>query len=90
VRVVLRLILPCGDGVHLPFIDQGEGELQSCRTVLATWGSMVCSAAELAAVLTVLATVLSSWRVLYSNSRSFEGKGTVVGRGFFRRARGSR
>jgi hypothetical protein len=23
----------CGGGVHLPFIGQGEGELQTCRTV---------------------------------------------------------
>jgi hypothetical protein len=57
---------------------------------LATQGSMVCSAAELAAVLAVLATVSLSWRVLYSNSGSFEGKGVVVGRGVFRRARRSR
>jgi hypothetical protein len=24
--------VPCGGGVHLPFIGQGEGELQACRT----------------------------------------------------------
>jgi hypothetical protein len=24
---------PCDQGAHLPFIDQGEGELQSCRTI---------------------------------------------------------
>jgi hypothetical protein len=35
---------------------------------------MACSAAELAVVLTVLDTVLSSWRVLYSNSGGFEVK----------------
>jgi hypothetical protein len=57
---------------------------------LATCGGMACSAAELAAVLAVLATVLSSWRALYSNSGGFEGEGVVVGRGVFRRARGSR
>jgi hypothetical protein len=57
---------------------------------LATWGSMACGAAELVAVLAVLATVLSSWRVLYSNSGGFKGEGVVVGRGIFRRARGSR
>jgi hypothetical protein len=57
---------------------------------LATWGSMACSAAELAAVLAVLATVLSSWRALYLNSGGFEGEGVVVNRGVFRRARGSR
>jgi hypothetical protein len=56
---------------------------------LATWRSMACSAAELAAVLTVLATVLSLRRVLYPNSGGFEAKGVVIGRGVFRRARGS-
>jgi hypothetical protein len=56
---------------------------------LTTCGSMACSAAELAAVPTVLATVLSSWRVLYSNSGGFEGEGVVVGWDVFRRARGS-
>jgi hypothetical protein len=25
--------VPRGEGVHLPFIDQGEGELQACRTI---------------------------------------------------------
>jgi hypothetical protein len=24
---------PCSKGVHLPFIDQGVGDLQACRTV---------------------------------------------------------
>jgi hypothetical protein len=55
---------------------------------LATRGSMACSAAELAAVPTVLATILSSWRVLYSNSGGFEGRGVVVGRGVFSGRRG--
>jgi hypothetical protein len=57
---------------------------------LATWGSMACGAAELAAVLAVLTTVSSSWRILYPNSGDFEGKGVVVDHGIFRRARGSR
>jgi hypothetical protein len=52
----------------------------------ATWGSMVCSAAELAAALTVLATIWLSWRILYPNSGSFEGRGAVVGRGVPKRA----
>jgi hypothetical protein len=26
-------VVPRGEGVHLPFIDQGGGELQACRTV---------------------------------------------------------
>jgi hypothetical protein len=56
---------------------------------LATWGSMARIAAELATVLAVLATVLSLWRVPYWNRGGFEGEGVVVGRGVFRRARGS-
>jgi hypothetical protein len=52
----------------------------------ATWGSMACSVAELAAVLTVLATIWPSWHILYTNSGSFEGRGAVVGRGVPRRA----
>jgi hypothetical protein len=57
---------------------------------LATWGSMVCAAADLAVVLTVLATILSSWRVLYPNNGGFEGEGVVVGCSILRWARGSR
>jgi hypothetical protein len=52
----------------------------------ATWGSMVCSTTELAAALTVLATIWSSWRVLYPNSGSFEGRGAVVDHGVLGRA----
>jgi hypothetical protein len=35
VCVVLRVwcLSPCGEGDHLPFIDQGEGDLQARRTV---------------------------------------------------------
>jgi hypothetical protein len=55
----------------------------------ATWGSMACSAAELAAVLAVLAPVLSSRCVPCLNRGEFEGEGVVVGRGVLRRARGS-
>jgi H+/gluconate symporter-like permease len=53
---------------------------------LATRGSMACSTAELAAVLAVLATISSSWCVLYPNSGGFEGKGIAVDHGVFRRA----
>jgi hypothetical protein len=53
------------------------------------WG-MAYSAGELAVVLAVLAPVLSSRRVLYLNRGGFEGEGVVVGRGVFRRSRGSR
>jgi hypothetical protein len=47
---------------------------------------MVCSVAGFAAALTVLATIYSSWHVLYPNSGGFEGRGVVVGRGVFRKA----
>jgi hypothetical protein len=47
---------------------------------------MACSSGKSAAVLTVLATILSSWHVLYPNSGSFEGRGVVVDRGILRRA----
>jgi hypothetical protein len=60
------------------------------RHCLATCGGMACSAAELAVVLAVLAPVVSPWCVLYLNSGGFEGEGIAVGRGVFRRARGSR
>jgi hypothetical protein len=30
---VRTFMSPCGEGVHLPFIGQGEGELQACRTI---------------------------------------------------------
>jgi hypothetical protein len=45
---------------------------------------MACSAAKLAAVLVVLAAVLSLWRVPYWNRGGFEGEGVVVGRGVLR------
>jgi hypothetical protein len=47
-------------------------------------------AGELAVVPAVLAPVLSSWPVPYLNRGGFEGEDVVVGRGVFRRARGSR
>jgi hypothetical protein len=31
--VVLMSLLLYSEGVHLPFIDQGEGELQACHTI---------------------------------------------------------
>jgi hypothetical protein len=30
---VVFCLIPCGGGVHLPFIGQGEGELQACRAI---------------------------------------------------------
>jgi hypothetical protein len=56
---------------------------------LATCGGMVYNAEELAAVLAVLAPVLSLRRVPYLNRGDFEGEGVVVVRGVLRRARGS-
>jgi hypothetical protein len=47
--VILCLVLcvvspaPCGGGVHLAFIGQGEGELQACRTI-QLHGEVWCAA----------------------------------------------
>jgi hypothetical protein len=68
------------------FYRPRRGRITSMLHYSATWGSMVCSAAELVAALTVLATSWPSWRILYPNSGSFEGRGAVVGRGVPRRA----
>jgi hypothetical protein len=57
---------------------------------LATCGGMAYSAGELAVAPAVLAPVLSSRCAPYLNRGGFEGEGVVVGRGVFRRARGSR
>jgi hypothetical protein len=35
--------VPCGGGVHLPFIGQGEGELQACCTI-QLHGEVWCAA----------------------------------------------
>jgi hypothetical protein len=48
VCVVCRVLscvfrVPCGGGVHLPFIGQGEGELQACRTI-RLHGEVWCAA----------------------------------------------
>jgi hypothetical protein len=51
---------------------------------------MAYSAGELTPVLANLALVTALWRVLCLNRGDFEGRGIVVDRGVFRRARGSR
>jgi hypothetical protein len=56
----------------------------------ATCGGMAYSAMELTDVLANLAPVTASWRILFSNRSNFEGRGVVVDRGVFRRARGGR
>jgi hypothetical protein len=57
---------------------------------LATCGGMAYNAGELAVVLVNPVLVMASWLALYLNRGGFEGEGVVVGRGAFRRARGSR
>jgi hypothetical protein len=56
----------------------------------ATCGGMAYNVVELTPVLTNLALVTASWRVLCLNRGDFEGGGVVVDRDAFRRARGSR
>jgi hypothetical protein len=72
------------------FYRPRRGRFTGMPHYLATGGGMACSSGESVAVLTVLATILSSWRVLYPNSGSFEGRDVVVDRSVLRRARGSR
>jgi hypothetical protein len=89
----------CGFGCSCLLLQRGgspsfyrlrRGRFTGMPRCLATGGGMVCSAGELAAVLAVLAPVLSPWHVPYLNRGGFEGECVVVGRGVFRRARGSR
>jgi hypothetical protein len=72
------------------FYRPRRGRFTGVPHCLAIGRGMACITGESAAVLTVLATILSSWRVLYPNSGGFEGRGVAVDRGVFRRARGSR
>jgi hypothetical protein len=59
--------VPRGGGDHLPFIDQGEGDVQVRRTYLATWGGMVYSPVEMTSVLASPAPVAAPWRALFLN-----------------------
>jgi hypothetical protein len=44
VRCLLSPVrLPCGEGVRLPFIGQGKGELHTCRTIQLN-GEVWCAA----------------------------------------------
>jgi hypothetical protein len=72
-------IVPCSWGIVPPFIDQGEGNLQACHTILPTCRGMASSAAELTTVLANLAPIEVSWRVLCSYRSDFEGSSIVVG-----------
>jgi hypothetical protein len=55
-----------------------------------TCSGMANSVVELVAVLANLAPVAASWRVLCPNRSGFEGRGVVVDRSGFERARGGR
>jgi hypothetical protein len=79
-----------GGGGSPPFYRPRGGRFTGMSRYFATCGGMAYSAVELKAVLTNLALVAASWRVLCSNRSNFEGRGVVVDRGVFRRARGSR
>jgi hypothetical protein len=54
-----------------------------------TCSSMANSAMELTAILANLAPVAASWCVLCPNRSGFEGRGVVVDRSGFERARGA-
>jgi hypothetical protein len=87
----VRVLMSLRQGGSPSFYRPRRGRFTDMPHYSATGGGgMACAAAELAAALTVPATIWSSWRVLYPNSGSFEGRGVVVDRGVLRRARGSR
>jgi hypothetical protein len=71
------------------FYRPRRGQLTYVPHYFYTCCGMANSAIELMAVLTKLAPVTTSWRVLCLNRGDFEGGGVVVDWGVFRRARGS-
>jgi hypothetical protein len=71
---------PFGQGTAPPFIGQGGGSLQACRTVLATCDGMADSATEWTAVLAHLASGGASWRDLCPPRSGFEGGGVEIPR----------
>jgi hypothetical protein len=62
-----------GQGTAPPFICQGGGSLQACRTVLATCDGMTHSTTEWTAVLANLASDGASWHALCPPRSGFEG-----------------
>jgi hypothetical protein len=64
---------PRGQGTAPSFYRPRGGGLQSCHTVLATYGGMVCSAVELFIVLANLAPGGASWRLMCPSRDDFEG-----------------
>jgi hypothetical protein len=73
-RVRVSALRPLRDqGTAPPFIGQGGGSLQVCRTVLATCGGMAHSTTEWTAVLANLASGGALWRALCLSRSGFEG-----------------
>jgi hypothetical protein len=63
-----------------PFIGQGGGSLQACRTVLATCDGMADSATEWTSVLANLASGGASWHALCPSRSSFVGGDIEISR----------
>jgi hypothetical protein len=72
-----------------PFYRPRRGQFTGMPHYFATCGGMAYNAVELTDVLANFAPVTASWRVLCLKRGDFEGRGVVVDRGVFRRARGS-
>jgi hypothetical protein len=87
-RVVRCVPCPLRRGSSPSFYRPRRGQITSMPHYSATWGSMVRRAVEWATALTVLAAIWPSWRILYPNSGSFEGRSAVVGRDVPRWPRG--
>jgi hypothetical protein len=69
---------PYSQGTVPPFIGQGGGSLQACRTVPATCNGMAYSATEWTAVMANPASGGASWRALCLPRSAFEGGGVEI------------
>jgi hypothetical protein len=91
-RALLLFLLSCPlrRGSSSSFYRPRRERITCVPHYSATWGSVVRRAVEWAAALTVLVAIRPSWRILYPNSGSFEGRSAADGCDVFRQIRGSR
>jgi hypothetical protein len=83
-------VCPLRLGGYPSFYRPRREQLTCVPHYLYTCRGMANSAVELMAIPANLAPVAASWRVLCPNRSGFEGRGVVVDRGGFERARGGR
>jgi hypothetical protein len=86
----LSRICPLRLGGCPSFYRPRRGQLTCMAHYFYTCCGMANNAVELMAVLTNLAPLAASWYILCPNRSGFEGRGVVVDRSGFERARGGR